>query len=103
MILPQKYWGPGSYDKWIRVGWALANISKKIFDEAQAITTKFAEKLNYVGTLNLEFMIDHKDNLYFNEYANRPHNGFWHSVNSYKYSQFSTHIKAMRLAVYSFR
>ena len=72
-----------------------ANISKKIFNEAQAITIKFAEKLNYVGTLNLEFMIDHDDNLYFNEYANRVHNGQWHSVNSYKHSQFSTHIKAI--------
>ena len=72
-----------------------ANISKKIFDEAQAITIKFAEKLNYVGTLNLEFMIDHEDNLYFNEYANRCHNGLWHSVNSYEHSQFSTHIRAV--------
>ena len=40
-------------------------------------------------------MIDHEDNLYFNEYANRVHNGQWHSVNSYKHSQFSTHIKAI--------
>ena len=64
-----------------------ANISKKIFDEAQAITVKFAEKLNYIGTLNLEFMIDHEDNLYFNEYANRCHNGLWHSVNSYEICQ----------------
>ena len=23
MILPEKYYGQGSYDKWIRVGWAL--------------------------------------------------------------------------------
>ncbi len=72
-----------------------ANISKKIFDEAQAVTIKFAEKLNYVGTLNLEFMIDNEDNLYFNEYANRVHNGQWHSVNSYMHSQFCTHIRAV--------
>ena len=25
MLLPEKYWGSGSYDKWIRVGWALKN------------------------------------------------------------------------------
>ena len=30
MILPVKYYGNGSYDRWIRVGWALANISKKM-------------------------------------------------------------------------
>ena len=30
MILPEKYWGAGSYDKWIRVGWALKNTSIKL-------------------------------------------------------------------------
>jgi len=30
MILPDKYWGPSSYDKWIRVGWALKNTSLKL-------------------------------------------------------------------------
>jgi P4 family phage/plasmid primase-like protien len=25
MMLPEEYYGPGSYDKWMRVGWALAN------------------------------------------------------------------------------
>ena len=30
MALPQEYWGPGSYDKWIRVGWALKNSSEKL-------------------------------------------------------------------------
>ena len=31
MILPDSYWGPGSYNKWIRVGWALKNTSEKLF------------------------------------------------------------------------
>jgi len=30
MILPEKYWNPGSYDRWIKVGWALKNTSKKL-------------------------------------------------------------------------
>ena len=72
-----------------------ANISKKIFNEAQEITVKFAEKLKYLGTLNLEFMVDKKDDLFFNEYANRCHNGFWHSVNSYEICQFTNHIRAV--------
>ena len=29
MALPEEYWGDGSYDKWIRVGWALKNTSEK--------------------------------------------------------------------------
>ena len=32
---------------------------------------------------------------FFNEYANRCHNGFWHSVNSYKICQFTNHIRAV--------
>jgi len=31
MILPDSYYGPGSRDKWIRVGWALYNTSPKLF------------------------------------------------------------------------
>jgi len=30
LILPEKYWGSGSYSKWIRVGWALKNTSYKL-------------------------------------------------------------------------
>ena len=31
MGLPESYYGPGSYLKWIRVGWALASTSEKLF------------------------------------------------------------------------
>ena len=31
MALPEQYYGPGSFTKWIRVGWALANTNKKLF------------------------------------------------------------------------
>ena len=31
MILPEEYYGEGSYNKWIRVGWALKNTSEKLF------------------------------------------------------------------------
>ena len=31
MSLPANYYGPGSFTKWIRVGWALANTSPKLF------------------------------------------------------------------------
>lgn len=32
MLLTKEYWGPGSYDKWIRVGWALRNSNVDIPD-----------------------------------------------------------------------
>ena len=31
MILPENYYGEGSYNKWIRVGWALKNTNEKMF------------------------------------------------------------------------
>ena len=31
MALPESYYGPGSYNKWIRVGWALKNTSERAF------------------------------------------------------------------------
>jgi P4 family phage/plasmid primase-like protien len=31
MTLPEPYYGSGSYSKWIRVGWALRNISDRLF------------------------------------------------------------------------
>lgn len=30
MIIPEEYYRPGSYDKWIRVGWALKNTSESL-------------------------------------------------------------------------
>lgn len=31
MTLPNSYYGPGSFAKWIRVGWALANTDRRLF------------------------------------------------------------------------
>ena len=31
MILPEVYYGEGSYNKWIRIGWALKNTNEKLF------------------------------------------------------------------------
>jgi P4 family phage/plasmid primase-like protien len=31
MILPKQYYGDGSYDRWIRVGWALRNTDERLF------------------------------------------------------------------------
>ena len=30
MILPEKFYGNGSYDRWVRVGWALRNTSERL-------------------------------------------------------------------------
>lgn len=40
MILPKSYYEPGSFTKWIRVGWALCNISRKLFVAWIALSAK---------------------------------------------------------------
>ena len=40
MILPVEYYGEGSYLKWMKVGWALSNISKKLFVAWVAFSAK---------------------------------------------------------------
>ena len=72
-----------------------ANINKSVLKNSQDIAVKFAEKLNYVGTLNIEFMVDQQGDLYFLEWCNRCHNGMWHTVNSYKVCQFTNHIRSI--------
>ena len=47
MSLPNSYYGPGSYNKWIRVGWALASTSYKLFP----IWLKFSSQENCRDTL----------------------------------------------------
>ena len=47
MTLPSTYYGPGSYNKWIRVGWALKNTSPKLF----LSWLKFSSQENCRGTL----------------------------------------------------
>lgn len=53
MILPDTFYGPGSYDKWIRVGWALKNTSEKLF----LSWVKMSSKSN-------EFSFDQIDDMY---------------------------------------
>ena len=43
MILPESYYGPGSFDKWIRVGWALRNTDFKLFTTWLKLSSKSSE------------------------------------------------------------
>ncbi len=43
MILPETYYGPGSYDKWMRVGWALRNTSNQLLILWIAFSSKSSE------------------------------------------------------------
>ena len=72
-----------------------SNISKKIKKQAIAYAKIISEKLNYIGTLCVEYFIDKKNNLYVNEIAPRVHNSGHLTINSHNVSQFENHIRAV--------
>ena len=72
-----------------------ANINEEIFKKAQNNAKLIADKLNYVGTMCVEYFIDQDDCLLVNECAPRPHNSGHLTINSYNISQFENHVRAV--------
>ena len=72
-----------------------ADITKDIFEKAQQQAKLIAEKLNYIGTMCVEYFIDENNNLLVNEIAPRVHNSGHLTINAYNISQFENHIRAV--------
>ena len=72
-----------------------ADISSKIFQEAQLNAKLIAEKLGYIGVMCVEYFIDQNDNLLTNEIAPRVHNSGHLTINAYNVSQFENHVRAV--------
>ncbi len=72
-----------------------ANINEEIFKKAQNNAKLIADKLNYVGTMCVEYFIDQDDCLLVNECAPRPYNSGHLTINSYNISQFENHVRAV--------
>ena len=72
-----------------------ANISKNLFEKAQDQAKIIAEKLDYVGTMCVEYFIDKKNNLLVNEIAPRVHNSGHLTINAFNISQFENHVRAV--------
>ena len=72
-----------------------ADISKDIFEKAQRQAKLIAEKLDYIGTMCVEYFIDEKNNLLVNEIAPRVHNSGHLTINTHNISQFENHIRAV--------
>lgn len=52
MTLPNSYYGDGSYNRWIRVGWALRNISNRLFFVWIAFSAQYSKfEYNEIPTL----------------------------------------------------
>ena len=72
-----------------------ADIDKVIYEKAQQQARLIAEKLNYIGTMCVEYFIDKKNNLLVNEIAPRVHNSGHLTINTYNVSQFENHVRAV--------
>ena len=72
-----------------------AVINQEIFIKAKDNAKLIAEKLDYVGTMCVEYFIDHNDNLLVNEIAPRVHNSGHLTINAFNISQFENHVRAV--------
>ncbi|MFM7498550.1 MAG: 5-(carboxyamino)imidazole ribonucleotide synthase [Candidatus Fonsibacter sp.] len=72
-----------------------ANISRKLNNEAREISKKIIDKLNYIGTMCVEFFVTKENKLLVNEIAPRVHNSGHLTLNAYNISQFENHIRAV--------
>ena len=72
-----------------------ADINKDIFEKAQQQAKLIAEKLDYIGTMCVEYFVDEKNNLLVNEIAPRVHNSGHLTINTHNVSQFENHVRAV--------
>ena len=72
-----------------------ADISDEIFKKAQAEAKLIAEKLDFIGTLCVEYFIDQNNTLLVNEIAPRVHNSGHLTINAFDISQFENHVRAV--------
>ena len=72
-----------------------ANIDEKIYKQAQNNAKIIADKLDYVGSMCVEYFIDQDDNLLVNEIVPRVHNSGHLTINAFNISQFENHIRAV--------
>jgi 5-(carboxyamino)imidazole ribonucleotide synthase len=72
-----------------------ADISEDVKNQAIKWAEYITEKLNYIGTLCVEYFIDINNNLYANEIAPRVHNSGHLTINAYNISQFENHVRAV--------
>ena len=82
-------------DQILRKSFIPADVNKDTLKKAQQQAKLFAEKLNYIGTMCVEYFIDENDNLLVNEIAPRVHNSGHLTINAYNVSQFENHIRAI--------
>lgn len=72
-----------------------SGVDPKILDEATALAIALAEGLDYIGVLAVEFFVDSKGSVLFNEMAPRPHNSGHYTLDATHSSQFEQQLRAL--------
>ena len=72
-----------------------SDIDHKIADQSKKNAIRLANKLNYVGTMCVEYFIDENNDLLVNEIAPRVHNSGHLTINAYNVSQFESHVRSV--------
>ncbi|MEM1639543.1 MAG: 5-(carboxyamino)imidazole ribonucleotide synthase [Desulfurococcaceae archaeon] len=67
---------------------------KEVFDKMIEIARRLCEKLNYIGTMGIEFFVKNKEVL-VNEFAPRVHNTGHYTLDVAFISQFEQHIRSI--------
>ena len=72
-----------------------SSVSNEITNLSKKYAKLLADKLDYIGTMCIEYFIDENDNLLVNEIAPRVHNSGHLTINAYNVSQFESHVRAV--------
>ncbi|NND89529.1 MAG: 5-(carboxyamino)imidazole ribonucleotide synthase [Granulosicoccus sp.] len=72
-----------------------ADVSAGILASAESQAIRLAEGLDYHGVLAVEFFIDERGQVYFNEMAPRPHNSGHYTLDATVCSQFEMQLRAL--------
>jgi 5-(carboxyamino)imidazole ribonucleotide synthase len=71
-----------------------ARASDSLRSEAESLAARIAEKLDYIGTMGVEFFVSNGQ-LVINEMAPRPHNSGHYSLDACVTSQFEQQVRAL--------
>ena len=72
-----------------------SSIDHKIAERSKESAIKLANKLDYTGTMCVEYFIDENNELLVNEIAPRVHNSGHLTINAYNVSQFESHVRSV--------
>jgi len=72
-----------------------ASADQSLCEKAQSLAIRFANGLDYIGVLAIEFFVNAEGELLFNEMAPRPHNSGHYTLDATVCCQFEQQLRAL--------